>query len=234
MDWIKEVIEASNARIKSPVLGSVIFAFLAANWKPLFYLGFANATVVEKFAYFDANTTWLRLLWFPIGVGVLLSFCNPWIRLFALKLTQKPIQEAKMLQLALANERLTKKQELEEARRSLLASREEELIAAAKRDQEILAIENSELRDQLRNTINENREKFSTSPVIHPKDSKNSYEIELKRLKELLEFYEERRDSAYQQGDETRGDSNHEKIISVEDQIEKLAERTFNENMNRL
>lgn len=225
MDWIKEIVDASNSKIKSPILGSIILAFVGSNWKALFYLAFANADVSNKFEYFDENTWWYTLFAIPIIVGLLLSFFNPRIQLIALKLTQKPVQEAKILQLTLANDRLAKKQELEETRRSAIAAVEEDLIAAAKRDQEIKLIADDEVRKKLEASVEETR---NEQPEIAHLSEDSIYGLKLGRLQELISYYDKRRSQAYSEGDMSRGNELEVKIGELEEQIYSLSNREFN------
>ena len=188
MDWVKEIFDTANSKIRSPVLGSIVFAFCAVNWKVLFYLAFSNVTVVQKFDYFDKNTNHWSLLVIPILAGLSISWLNPWIKLATLRITQKPIQNVKIMQLVLANERLIKKQHLEKSRRDIVASVEEDLIAKAKRDQEILQIENHELREELKNIISELRKSEAEAKTkAKTKKDVSRDEFLQKRLDALIE-----------------------------------------------
>jgi|GEM_PF-5075331 len=222
MNWIQELIETTGSKIRSPVLGSVLFSFVVANWKVLFFLSFADKSVIDKFIYFDQNSSFWSLFLIPVVAGLVLSFINPWVKLVALKFTKKPIQNARIEQMKLSHERLMKKQELEEARRSIVASVEEDLIAAAKRDQEILAIENEELREKLQDAVNNAR--LEGNP-----DSNNEYEIytkEFERLKSLIKYFEERRETAYQDSELSKANELSKKISNLETQIDNLSNAT--------
>ena len=92
------------------------------------------------------------------------------------------------MQLVLANERLIKKQHLEKSRRDIVASVEEDLIAKAKRDQEILQIENHELREELKNIISELRKSEAEAKTkAKTKKDVSRDEFLQKRLDALIE-----------------------------------------------
>ena len=226
MDWVKEVIEATNSKIKSPILGSVIFSFCVVNWKVLFYLFFAKATVIEKFGHFDSNTSLLSLFIIPIFIGLLLSLINPWLKLYFLRILKKPIQDEKVLQISLAHDRLMKKQEFEKLRRELNAEVESDLIAKAKRDQEVLSIENAELREKLQNSIS-NIRKNEVLDLSSDGQKQTKYIRELSRLKDLLAFYDERKELAVRNNDFSNDAEFDRKIAKLIEQIEMLSDKTF-------
>lgn len=194
MNWVKELFETIDSKIKSPILGSVLFAFVLLNWKALFFLVFAKVTVLEKFIFFDENTTPITLIVVPLLVGILISFLNPWVKLIALNLTKKPIQNFRITQMHLANERLIEKQKLEKARNDLLASKENTLIEAAKRTEEIGKIENTQIREELSKSIEDLRAEINMGGLLpvqdNPTKSNFSLAEQIKALEKLLLDYE--------------------------------------------
>ena len=57
LDIFKDSAEAWLQRVRSPILGSAALLFFAINWKPIWYLVFADKPVLEKLDYFDTNTS---------------------------------------------------------------------------------------------------------------------------------------------------------------------------------
>jgi len=157
---MNELLESINARIKSPVLGYYTVSFAIFNWKPLFYLCFQNEGALERFAYFDMSTTWWSLVIGPVLFATLLAVSYPWVNYIFLKLAAKPTNLHNSLQAESEHGLLLKKQELEDARAKLLSARESELVARAKRDDELNQIEDEDVRNKLKEDIDRLRKEM--------------------------------------------------------------------------
>jgi len=79
-DLFKDVFDTAQQRIRSPFLGSIIFAFVAFNWRVLFYLFFADVSVADRIAYFDDPTTPGPFYWSPLIWGVILALIMPFLK----------------------------------------------------------------------------------------------------------------------------------------------------------
>ena len=79
-DFFKDVFEAAQQRIRSPFIGSVIFAFIAVNWQALFYLFFAEASVLARIDCFNDMTSHMSLYWLPLGIGTAMALILPFVR----------------------------------------------------------------------------------------------------------------------------------------------------------
>lgn len=44
-NWIKELLSSADARIKTPVIGSIVLVFLLFNWREVYFLLFSEETV---------------------------------------------------------------------------------------------------------------------------------------------------------------------------------------------
>ncbi len=77
-DYFKQIFDAWGDRIRSPFFGSVLVAFVAVNWKVLFYLFFADKPVRARILYFDMNSDLTSLVLLPIGLGVIAAIALPW------------------------------------------------------------------------------------------------------------------------------------------------------------
>lgn len=157
MDSLREIFDAMNSRIRSPIFGSIAVMFIIFNWKPLFYLAFAHKPAEEKFQFFDANVTLISGLVAPIALGVLFAIASPWIALFSAWLAEAPTTRRKLRQTKSTDKILTEKLRLDQTRNQLLASEERALIDAAKRDEEVKEIEDPEIRDELKREIEQLR-----------------------------------------------------------------------------
>lgn len=161
MSTINEIFETFQNRVKSPVFGSVVFSFLVWNWKAVLFLAFeTNASMVQRFQYFENETNRWDLFFWPLLFGVTLALVLPFVNLLASRLIKWPVQELRMLGIRAASERDTEKQKLARLRRTEEAEhdkdeiekrerREKEILERAKRDQEAaLEIQDKKIRDE--------------------------------------------------------------------------------------
>lgn len=149
MDALKDLVEAFSQRIRSPIVGSIAIVFVLANWKPIWYLLFAERPVRQKFRYFDASTDTISLYCIPIGVGVVYAFGLPWVKWAGAWIAQKPHAMLYDLQDGQASARRIKGYERatieEKAKANLDAARETALLEAAKRRQQASELGEEEL-----------------------------------------------------------------------------------------
>jgi|SRR6185369_25682 len=154
---MNEFFEALKVRLSSPLLGFFTFAIIAFNWEAVFYLLTEDGKVLERIAYFDQHTTlWSLGIW-PLMTAMVFSTVYPWVSLFLAWITSRPIGRHEALKLKAEHNLLLIKKELEEARSNIFAVAEEELIARAKRDQELVGIESNEARERVRAELDELR-----------------------------------------------------------------------------
>lgn len=182
MDVLKEIFTAFNSRIRSPIMGSIIIVFIALNWKPIFYVLFSGEVVENRFQFFDANTDNYTLFWYPLLIGIFLAVISPWISLLGGWVAQYPISKHKKLELSNEHDLLIEKEKLEKQRASLLKTKEEELISQAKRDEEIKAIDDEEVREDLQNQIDELREKSQYFFSANNNDSDNQTQPDFDKI----------------------------------------------------
>ncbi len=77
---MKDILEALDSRIKSPVFGYFILSMVAVNWKPFFFLFFDDGSVISRIIYFEVNTTSTSLFFYPIFLSGLYSLIYPWVQ----------------------------------------------------------------------------------------------------------------------------------------------------------
>lgn len=180
---MKEIFEAFYNRLRSPVFGYFILAFVGFNWKELFYLCFSNDFVINRFEYFDKNTDTFTLPWYPIFFGVIGAIAYPWISYVFIWIGQVPSELRQDIQLTSDSKMLTRKKQLEEERNELLKAKEIELIRRAKSDEEIKSLPDNEIRNQLEKEIDELRTKLSDKN-LQPDQVLNN-----QKLSELINTY---------------------------------------------
>lgn len=134
MQEIKDVLEATSARLKNPIIGSSILFSLLINWKSVFFVIFSADSVNDRFAYFENSTTILSLFVFPIILGIIYSAVSPWISLAGTYLASNPETRSRLMQVQADQKVIERRSELEERVAEIQRNREAELLDRAKRD----------------------------------------------------------------------------------------------------
>ena len=155
---MKEIFEAIESRIKSPLFGYFLISFVITNWSSLFYLFISNSNAIERIKYFNENTGYWSLIIYPAIIAMLISVIYPWVNLGILKLIKKPNELKNSLQAQSQHNLLITQNELEKIRSESFSTAEEELIGRAKRDAELEKIEDIEIKDKLKSEIEKLRE----------------------------------------------------------------------------
>ena len=69
-DLIKDFIDTSRERIKTPITGSFMLAFLIYNWRPIFLLAFSDAKIEDKIIVINHQyCTWDAIL-LPLVIAI--------------------------------------------------------------------------------------------------------------------------------------------------------------------
>lgn len=177
---MKELIEAFHARIKSPVFGYFVFAWLLINWKAIFYLFFDSGTVKERIQIFENLTDYYTSFLYPLSTGVAAAVIAPWINYLFLRICSKPTDLRNTIQAESEHRLLLKKQELEETRSKVLATKERDLIERAKRDEEIQSISDEATKEELQKQIDKLRHEIDSQRELNsslPKNSRNRSDV---------------------------------------------------------
>ena len=152
-DLFKDIVKAWEERVQSPFLGSIGIAFVACNWKPIFFLLFSGEPVLDRFAFVDANTNLTSLLFKPVLLGVLLAIAIPWLKLFGAWVAKAPTTRLNDLQGDLASKRrineFNKAAEEEAAKAKFEARYEQRKIEAAKRLEEAKSVGDEDVVGEL-------------------------------------------------------------------------------------
>lgn len=150
---MQDVLDAISARIKAPYFGYALLAFIGLNWRGIFLLSVTNGSPQERLAAFDAETSAWSLIVLPLLAGGLITLISPWIRLGFGLLSKRPFEHIDNLHLDSEHKKTLRKTQLEQSRSAFFASKESELIERAKRDEEILEIEDEQLKEKLKKEI---------------------------------------------------------------------------------
>lgn len=154
---MKDIVDAINSRVKEPYFGYAFLSFLAINWKAIFLLIYSKGSAEAKIIAFEGTTTTFSLVVYPLLIAALMVGISPWLRLVVSYISNRAIEIQNNLALEIEHKHNIKKTELENSRSKLFATKENELIDRAKRDQEIEKIEDEKVKDQLKQEIDELR-----------------------------------------------------------------------------
>lgn len=166
MDEIKELIETLGNKIKAPIISSILFSSLAFNWKVFFYITFANATAIEKFAYFDMHTNIFKLLVIPVLIGSAFILLSPLLNHAAIIMTKGIKTKTRKIQADSQNELLEYSAKLERNRNAILEIEQERLLTEAKIDEKIDAeISDTNAKEMLKEKIKEIRSAENKSSI---------------------------------------------------------------------
>jgi len=167
---MKEIFQAFETRIRSPLTGYAAIAFFALNWKELFFLFASNSDAASRIEYFQEHTNTLSLLAYPFLIGGCLTVAYPWLNLFFLWVCRMPTEIRNTLQAQSEHKLLQKKEELERFRATIRAHAERDFIDEAKRDAELDKIDDEEAKSRARSKIDKLRSSHATA---HGRESEN-------------------------------------------------------------
>lgn len=174
MNEIKEIFQSMTVRVRSPFFGYAFFVALFLNWKVWFYLVFSKAPVLDRFQYFDDNTSTKSLIILPLVIGFLLTVASPWVRWFFIRIAEYPTTRRALVQAKSEQDVLAGKAAMERARVDLQSTREESLISEAKRDAAISEIEDDEVRSKLQRQIDELRDSMKANDMAFTPSDQNA------------------------------------------------------------
>ena len=89
MDGLKELVDAFSSRVRSPVFGSIVIAFLLWNWQAVFLLVFGGGDAPERLATFTGSLG-LAEYGIPVALGLIYLIVGPWLNLGAAFVVAKP------------------------------------------------------------------------------------------------------------------------------------------------
>jgi len=75
-----DLLDSIKNRLKSPYFGYVLVAFVAINWRELFFLFVSDDKPQVRIDYFDAGTSNWKLFFWPLVLGGLTSVLEHWFK----------------------------------------------------------------------------------------------------------------------------------------------------------
>lgn len=157
MELLKEIIETTSQRIRSPFWGFIALSFVGTNWTPLFYLFLGDTPTLERIAYFEAETSLATLFVLPIVVGTVLALLSPYVSNFGSWWSEKQISNKKLRDVQLAHKIASSKNLLFAQRENERTLKERSLLNRAKIDQEVEGLD-GEIREDVEKKIEALRE----------------------------------------------------------------------------
>ena len=156
---MKDIYEAIESRIKSPIFGYFILSMVAFNWQAFFFLLLDNGSVTSRLAYFDEHTKLSTLIIYPILLASFYSILYPWVQYFFILCSSKPSRLKTTQNLKAEHQKLVEQQKLAKERTELEKALEDEIIDRAKRDQKLTEeIEDDQTREKVKSEIKEIRQ----------------------------------------------------------------------------
>ncbi|WP_281992645.1 hypothetical protein [Sulfitobacter geojensis] len=98
IQFLKELADAAEARIRSPFIGSIALVFFTLNWKAVAILLFASGSIELRVLTFDEMTTLQSLIFYPVLLGVMIALILPWSKLLGAWIAKKPAGILRRLQ----------------------------------------------------------------------------------------------------------------------------------------
>ena len=219
MDSIKEIFDALNSRIRSPIFGSIALAFAAINWKALYFLIFANTTATARLEYFESNTSFWTAIFWPICAGLIFALASPWIALFSTWAAEIPTTRRKIRHARSAETLLREKYTLEQARLALREQQEDARIEAAIRDEKIKKISDPDIRGDLQREIEKFRHNSTISEEVssiqNSNDADTKLEQQLSLIDRTIQSYKEEQEFA-ESNDNWDRQKQLENLITIE------------------
>lgn len=154
MQFLTDAFSAMAERIRSPIIGSIAIAFVAFNWKPIFFLAFSSTPILLKFSYFDLMTSLNSLFVYPIIIGTVVALISPFVSLFGFFCASWPITKLRLRQTKLAHDVLEEKAKFTIAREQAGVDLKRVLLSRAEADQAIKdAPLDKDVRDELEDRV---------------------------------------------------------------------------------
>lgn len=155
---MNEVVDAVNARLKSPYFGYAVLAFIALNWRGIFMLLAIQDTPQARLWAFDQETSFLTLVMYPLLIAAAISILSHWIRLAFGYMAISPLARLERIHLQAEHEKALLRSQYDKQRAEFFAAEEQDLIDKAKRDLEVEGIQDQETKKKLSDEINKLRE----------------------------------------------------------------------------
>ncbi|RVT72756.1 hypothetical protein EOD40_15195 [Flavobacterium sufflavum] len=77
VDLIKDCLDTTKERLKTPISGAFLWSFLIFNWRPVFLLLFSNETIENKIIVINHEYCTFWALFFPVLFAILYTILVP-------------------------------------------------------------------------------------------------------------------------------------------------------------
>lgn len=92
--FINDIAESfskeATERIRSPIIGTFFFSWLAFNWKTLVILVLSKKNIEDTIDYINSRTEISLLIFYPLALTVFVCFVLPWFNMFVTKYQKVP------------------------------------------------------------------------------------------------------------------------------------------------
>lgn len=174
---MKDIFEAIDSRIKSPVFGYFILSMLALNWQPIFFLLFDDGSVTDRITYFDEHTSAETLFVLPL----IFTALYPWLQYAFTWINSKPHELKRSLHNTAEHTDIMKKQKLAQERKEYEETLVSGVIERAKTDQKVTEeFEDEETREKVQSEIKSIRQNHSSD-----KDETKNYQLNEEQIEIL-------------------------------------------------
>lgn len=78
-DLLKDILDTSKERVKTPISGAYIFAFIIWNWRPIALLLFEKTTITQKIIVINHEYCNLSAIIYPFLLGLFFTIVIPYL-----------------------------------------------------------------------------------------------------------------------------------------------------------
>lgn len=97
-EFFLSFFESAKDRLKNPIIGAFVIAWIAVNWRFLAILFFSGKTIEQKIEFIEANYFDINFnLWIPLAFAVFYVLILPYVMALFDWLSQKGIAERKLI-----------------------------------------------------------------------------------------------------------------------------------------
>lgn len=110
---VRELIGALTNRVKSHYLGNVAVFVVLLNWSEFATLFFADWSLRSRLVFFEMKTDICTLLFYPLGLGLIISLAVPYVNFFLSFVASKPVHWERVRDMQNATKVASERQRLE-------------------------------------------------------------------------------------------------------------------------
>lgn len=220
---MKEVVDAIKERVSAPYFGYCFLAFVLINWRAIFLLITTEGSPDFRLAAFDSETNFFKLILFPFVFGALAMVLRPWLGLCVEFISLWPDKTITNLRMDSESNKKLRQVKIDRIQAVVLAEEERNAIDMAKRDEEINALKDEDVKEDLRRKIRDIRKEKSKAREAIVGNSKAIYFLKHARQGGLIMLGYRDGYGVIQFGDQLiRQDTSEEEYDSFYDMVMEL------------